>query len=114
MTVPESIKRKADSSSPAVILAQNCSRLRSIARTPRNDNVSLMSIPLKLFHGVEDFGGVALGGRFVPDFGDAAVGPDQERGTHDPEEGFAEELLHAPRAISFDGLEFRIAQYREI
>jgi len=68
----------------------------------------------KLLRSFEDFGGVALGGRFVPDFGDAAVRPDQERGTHDPEEGFAKELLHAPCAVRFNGLEFRIAQYREI
>lgn len=67
-----------------------------------------------MFDGGEDFGGVAFGWRLVPDFGDAAVRPDQKRGAHDPEERFAEELLHAPRAISFDGLEFRIAQYREI
>ena len=57
---------------------------------------------------------MALGWRFVPNFGDAAIRTDQKRGTHDSEEGFAEKLLHAPRAVSFNGLEFGIAQYREI
>ena len=57
---------------------------------------------------------MAFGWRFVPDFCDAAVRPDQKRGAHDAEERFAKELLHAPRAIGFNGLEFGIAQHREI
>jgi hypothetical protein len=68
----------------------------------------------KLLYGFEDFGGVALGGRFVPDFGDAAVRTDQKCGAHNSEEGFAEKLLHAPSAVSLDGLEFGIAQHGEI
>jgi hypothetical protein len=67
-----------------------------------------------LFYCLENFGGVALGWRLVPDFGYAAVGADQKRGAHDSQKRLAEELLHASRAISFNGLEFRIAQEREI
>ena len=57
---------------------------------------------------------MAFGRRLVPDFGDAAVRADQKRGAHNAEERFAEELLHAPRAITFDGLEFGVAQHGEI
>ena len=42
--------------------------------------------PLKLFYRFENFGGVALGGRLVPDSRDASVGTDQKRGAHDTEE----------------------------
>ncbi len=48
--------------------------------------------------------------RFVPDFGNAPVRTDQKRGAHDAEKRLAEELLHSPRAVSFNGFEFRIAQ----
>ena len=57
---------------------------------------------------------MAFGWRFVPDFCDAAVRPDQKRGAHDAKKRFAEKLLHAPCAISFDGLEFGIAQQGKI
>jgi hypothetical protein len=67
-----------------------------------------------LLDGVENFGGVAFRGRLVPDFGDAPVRADQKRGPHDSEERFAEELLHSPRAVGFDGLEFGITQQRKI
>jgi hypothetical protein len=67
-----------------------------------------------LFHGVENFRRVSFGGRFVPDFGDAPVRPDQKRRAHDPQERFAKELLYPPRAISLNGLEFRVAQQREV
>ena len=67
-----------------------------------------------LFDGFEDFGGVAFGGRFVPDFGDAAVRSDQKSGAHDPEVRFAKKLLHSPCAIGFDRFEFLVAQHREI
>jgi hypothetical protein len=68
----------------------------------------------KLFDGFEDFRGVALGWRLVPDSGDAAVRSDQKRGAHDSQERFAQELLHPPRAIGFDGFEFRVTQQRKI
>jgi len=57
---------------------------------------------------------MSFGWRFVPNFSNAAVGSDQKRGAHDSEERFAQELLHPPRAISFDRLEFGIAQKREV
>ena len=66
------------------------------------------------FTASQDFGRMALGRRFVPNFGDAAVGTDQERGAHDAQKRFAQELLHAPRAVGFDGLEFGIAQQRKV
>ena len=69
--------------------------------------------PSELLDGLQHFGGVALGRRLVPDFGDAAIGPDQERGAHDAQKRFAQELLHPARAVGFDGLEFRIAQQRK-
>lgn len=55
-----------------------------------------------------------LGWRLVPDFGDAPVWADQKSGPHNSQKRFAQKLLHPPSAISFDGLEPRIAQQREI
>lgn len=57
---------------------------------------------------------MAFGWGFIPDFGDAPIRADQKGGAHDSEERFAEELLHAPCAIGFDGVEFGITQYRKI
>jgi len=67
-----------------------------------------------LLHGSENFGRMSFGWRFIPNFSDAAIRPDQKRGAHDSQERFAEELLHPSRSISFDGLEFRIAQQGKI
>lgn len=60
------------------------------------------------------FSGVILGAGFFPHAFDVAIGADEERAAHDAEKRLAEELLHAARAVGFDGLEFRVAEQREI
>ena len=50
----------------------------------------------------------------VPDLLDRSVEIDQKRTTHNPQERFPKECLHAPGAIGFDGLELGIAEEREI
>lgn len=68
----------------------------------------------ELLYGCENFRRVSLGRRFIPNPGEASIRSNQKCGTHDSQEGFAEKLLHAPRAIGLDGLEVRIAEQREI
>jgi hypothetical protein len=68
----------------------------------------------ELLYGCEHFWRVSLGRRFVPNPGDASIRTNQKCGAHDSQEGFAEKLLHAPRAVCLDGLEVRIAEQREI
>ncbi len=57
---------------------------------------------------------MALGLDVVPHVLDFAVGADQERAAHDPQEGLAQEFFHAPRAVGFNHLEVGIAEQREI
>jgi len=67
-----------------------------------------------LFQAGEDFGGVAFGLYFVPDFLEFAVGANQETTADDSLEGTAHEFLHAPRTIGLNHLVRRIAKQREI
>jgi len=57
---------------------------------------------------------VAFGTDVVPDFLDPSVGVDQKGATHNSQERFPQEHLHAPRAVRFDGLKLGIAQERKI
>lgn len=50
----------------------------------------------------------------IPNFFELAVRADEKRAADDTEKGFAEEFLHAARAVGFDGFEFRIAEQIEI
>ena len=62
----------------------------------------------------ENFGGVAFGFDWVPDFFDFAVGADQKTAADDSLEQAAHEFLAAPRAIGFDHLVGGIAEQRKI
>ena len=62
----------------------------------------------------EYLGCVAFGTDIVPDFLDRSVGVDQKGATHNSQERFPQERLHAARAIRFDGLKFGIAEERKI
>lgn len=62
----------------------------------------------------ENFGGVPFGAGLVPDVAYFCVRPNPVRHAHDSEERFAEETLHAPRAVDLDGVEIRIRKQRKI
>jgi len=68
----------------------------------------------ELLYRRENFSSVSLGRRFIPNPGEASVRANEKCGAHDSQERFTEKLLHAPRAVGFDGFEFRIAEQREI
>ena len=68
----------------------------------------------ELLYGREDFSSVSLGRRFIPNSGEASVQANEKRGAHDSQKRFTEKLLHAPRAVGFDGFELGIAEQREI
>jgi len=57
---------------------------------------------------------VAFGFDVVPDVLELAVQTDQERASHNSKKRFAEEFLHAARAVGFDGFEIGIAEEIEI
>ena len=57
---------------------------------------------------------MALGFDVVPDVFKLAVRADEESASHDAEKRFAEELLHAARAVGFDRFKIRIAQEIEV
>jgi hypothetical protein len=50
----------------------------------------------------------------VPDVLELAVRTDQERASHNSKKRFAEEFLHAARAVGFDRFEIRIAEEIEV
>lgn len=57
---------------------------------------------------------MAFGADFVPDFLQFAVGANEVRAADDAKERFAEEFLHAARAVGFDGFEVRITEKIEV
>ena len=50
----------------------------------------------------------------VPNMLDGACGADQETATHNPQERFAQEFLHAPGPEGLNHFEFGIAEQREV
>lgn len=69
---------------------------------------------LFLGEGGQNFGGVAFRRDGVPDVFELAIGADQECASHNSEERFAEEFLHASRAEGFDCFQIRIAEKIEV
>jgi hypothetical protein len=57
---------------------------------------------------------VSFGLHIVPKLIDPAVRPDQERTSRDAHERSAQEFLHPPSPVSFDGFVLGIAQQRKI
>ncbi len=62
----------------------------------------------------EDFGGVAFGLYFVPDFLDFGVGANQETAADDAFERAAHEFFHAPDAVGLDHFVGGIAEQWKI
>jgi len=57
---------------------------------------------------------MAFGFDVVPDVFELAVQTDQERASHNSKKRFAEEFLHAARAVGFDRFEIGIAEKFEV
>ena len=62
----------------------------------------------------QDLGGVTFRRRRFPDVPDAPLRPDQYRRADDAQRRLAHEAFEPARAVRFDGVEFGIAQKREI
>jgi hypothetical protein len=63
---------------------------------------------------VKDLGGVALGRGLLPDFSHLSVWADEAGTADNPQKILSEKTFHAAGPVGLNGLEFRVAQEREV